>query len=307
MKELATIKQKVDSALERFMDEKVNNSTGFVKECMLKNKEFLLRGGKRLRPILCIKSYESICGAIDEYIVKKSIALEMLHVSTLIHDDIMDNDDLRRGKPSMHKMIGIPNAIIQGNILLSLAYSSLADEEMQLLNNTYLKVNYGQMLDMHYEEQKISEQEYLEMARLKTGELLGTAAELGVLIAKGTIENRQKLRQYAQNIAIGFQLHDDLMDLSKDMKKGNTLGSDIMHGKRTLMVVKALEKGLELPALGKMDATEAEIDESVKILLDNGIIKYCSDKAEEYINSAKKIVSDEFFLELADYMIKRKN
>jgi len=280
------IKSKIDSALNELFDKEVKDE--FLKQCYEKNKEFL-SGGKRLRGIAC---YE-ICSDI-----KMAMAVELVHASTLIHDDIMDEDEIRRGSPSMHKffsdvkneVFGTSVAIIQGNILVSMANELVADnsEAVKILNKAYRDVNEGQLLDINAE---LDEESYIEMVRLKTGGMFAAALELGALIGG---KDRELYREFGENAAIAFQIHDDLMDIDPEMEKGNTFGSDIKQGKNTLLMIKA----------GIKDNTN--VSEVVKVMNESGAVDYCKQKEREYIEKAKKITDDEFLIELADYLIKRK-
>jgi geranylgeranyl diphosphate synthase, type I len=334
--DLIELKSKIDDTLNRFLDNEISKQDGFLKKCYERNKAYIMRGGKRLRPIACIKAYQAVKGKVNDQIIKAAISLELFHASSLIHDDIMDEDDVRRGEKSMHKLFeedsdkgkqgklfldegkryGSSIAIIQGNILFSLGLKCITKsdfhniaEAFKLCHEAYQEVNDGQLLDIDFESKELTEKDYMKMANLKTGKLFSLSVDFGALFADANDEQRKAFREYAENAALGFQIQDDLMDISKDMKKGNTLGSDIKKGKMTLMVIKALEKGSKIKVLGKLNATEIEIENALKVLQKSGAIDYCKNKAKECVKKAKEIISiiedKEFFDNLADYMVAR--
>lgn len=317
-------------------------------------KEYLLRGGKRLRAISCIKAYESFTGRKDKRILLPAIALELFHASSLVHDDIMDEDDTRRNKASMHKLyqswflknfkennyegkifskksvrFSTSAAIIQGNILFSLGLQcltgckfekNLKNEALNLIQESYRKVNEGQLLDIVNESKPdISEKDYIDVAALKTGKLFATSMEFGAIFAKASKENKKLIRDFGMNIAIAFQIQDDIMDISENMKKGNTPGSDIMKGKMTLLMINALKNGAQeqrnylMKILGKSDAARSEIQEIVEIFKKTGSIERAKKLAEKYINRGRMCLRRsniskegyEFFEELSNYMTRR--
>ncbi len=346
----------VDKEIERLAATLENRRDPFLRYSYNILKEYLLRGGKRLRAISCIKSYESLTGRKDRRILLPAISLELFHASSLVHDDIMDEDDTRRNKASMHKLyenwylknfqedesegkifskksvrFSTSAAIIQGNILFSLGMycltncrfeDKLKNEALDLCQESYRKVNEGQLLDVLNESTaKISEKNYIDMVALKTGKLFATSMELGAIFANATKGSRKLMHDFGMNIAIAFQIQDDIMDISRNMKKGNTLGSDIMKGKMTLLMINALENSSKkqkeclLKILGKNDAARAEIQQVVKIFEETGSIKRAKLLAEKYIKRSqlflKKLensISSEgygFFKELSNYITRR--
>ena len=207
-------------------------------------------GGKRLRPLLAMLSY-SLYKKDAENIVKYAAAVEAFHNFTLLHDDIMDNAPLRRGKPTVHEKWNVNTAILSGDVMLVKVYDMFLDLEKTQLKQVLSKFNQcaaevceGQQWDMEFESRKkVSEAEYIEMIRLKTAVLLGFSLELGAILADAPEIDRVALREFGVNIGIGFQLKDDLLDVYADQKKfGKQVGGDIIANKKTYLLIKALQK-----------------------------------------------------------------
>jgi geranylgeranyl diphosphate synthase, type II len=207
-------------------------------------------GGKRLRPLLTVLSY-SLYKKDTEGIIKYATAVEAFHNFTLLHDDIMDNAPLRRGKPTVHEKWNVNTAILSGDVMLVKVYDMFLDleeaklkEVLRIFNQCAAEVCEGQQWDMEFESKsKVTEAQYIEMIRLKTAVLLGFALELGAVLAGASAEDRKSLREFGTNIGIGFQLKDDLLDVYADQKKfGKQVGGDIIANKKTFLLIKALEK-----------------------------------------------------------------
>ncbi len=213
-------------------------------------------GGKRLRPMLTCLSYSLYRDDVSA-MVKYAAAVEAFHNFTLMHDDIMDKAPLRRGKPTVHEKYNESTAILSGDVMLVKVYEmflSLPDQQLRevlrLFNKTASEVCEGQQMDMDFETMKrVSEQQYIEMIRLKTAVLLGFSLELGAILAGASKEDREALYNFGVNVGIGFQLMDDLLDVYAEQKKfGKTVGGDIVSNKKTYLLIKALERDKkELP------------------------------------------------------------
>jgi len=206
-------------------------------------------GGKRLRPMLVLLSY-SLFKNDARSIVKYAAAVEAFHNFTLMHDDIMDNAPLRRGKPTVHEKWNVSTAILSGDVMLVKVYDMLLSIDPKKLNRVYRAFNKcaaevceGQQWDMEFEEKtSVSEEEYVEMIKLKTAVLLGFSLEFGAILAGASDKDCKALREFGTNIGIGFQLKDDLLDAYGDPKKfGKQVGGDIVANKKTFLLIKALE------------------------------------------------------------------
>ncbi len=208
-------------------------------------------GGKRLRPLLTLLSY-SMYRDNAETIVRYAAAVEAFHNFTLLHDDIMDNAPIRRGKATVHEKWNVNTAILSGDVMLVKVYDLLLDiekdklkEVLQLFNACAAGVCEGQQWDMEFESKsRVTEAQYLEMIRLKTAVLLGFSLELGAVLGGASETDRKILYDAGINLGIGFQLKDDLLDVYADKKKfGKQVGGDIIANKKTFLLIKALEKG----------------------------------------------------------------
>lgn len=207
-------------------------------------------GGKRLRPLMVILG-TYLFDEDWEKAIRPSVAVEVFHNFTLMHDDIMDEAPLRRGKETVHTKWDNNTAILSGDAMLIKAYAALDDLDpkeykrtIQLFNKTALEVCEGQQFDMNFEiRNDVSEAEYIEMIRLKTAVLLGFSLELGSIIGQSSENNTKLIREFGEEIGIGFQLKDDILDVFGDASHvGKQVGGDIISNKKTFLLIKALEK-----------------------------------------------------------------
>ena len=207
-------------------------------------------GGKRLRPLLVMMAYFLYKKDVKP-IVKYAAAVEAFHNFTLLHDDIMDNAPLRRGKPTVHEKWNVNTAILSGDVMLVKVYEMFLGLDgdtlkkvLSLFNQCAAEVCEGQQWDMEFESNpKVTESQYIEMIRLKTAVLLGFSLELGAVLAGADESQCRALKDFGINIGIGFQLKDDLLDVYGDKKKfGKQVGGDIIANKKTFLLIKAKEK-----------------------------------------------------------------
>ena len=207
-------------------------------------------GGKRLRPLLVLLSAKAVGGKFsDAYNAAASV--EMLHNFTLVHDDIMDNADKRRGRLTLHKKYDPNTAILTGDSLLSIAYEYLlkdcngnAKEVVNSFTHGLIEVCEGQSLDTDFELRKnVSLSEYLVMIQKKTAAMAEMCCKIGALLGGGTDSEVRALSKFGLNLGIAFQIQDDLLDISADEKEfGKTIGGDLVEGKKTFLFLEALEK-----------------------------------------------------------------
>jgi geranylgeranyl diphosphate synthase type II len=211
-------------------------------------KYILSSGGKRLRPLLVIFSAKAV-GSKRKYYNTAS-AVELLHNFTLVHDDIMDNADVRRGRKTLHKIFDLNKALLVGDSLLSVAYelllSDLKKSEAKIVSaftHSLVEICEGQSLDKDFEtSDQVTLDEYLIMIRKKTAEMLKMCCKIGALAGGGTDEEIKALSRYGINLGIAFQIQDDLLDVfGKQEEFGKAIGGDLMEGKKTYLVLKALE------------------------------------------------------------------
>jgi len=209
----------------------------------------LALGGKRIRPVLTLMACELFGGQIEKAL-PQAIAIELFHNFTLIHDDIMDDAPLRRGKKTVFKKWNNNIAVLSGDTLFALAYQYVQKTEVNILpitlsvfNKTAIEVCEGQQFDLNFEtENDLSVDQYTEMIRLKTAVLFGASLKIGALIGGANNEDAESLYNFGQNIGLGFQLKDDLLDTFGDEKIfGKKTGVDIILNKKTFLYLKALE------------------------------------------------------------------
>lgn len=236
--------------------------------------EYLMSlGGKKMRPLLTVMA-TNIFSDNWQKAVKPAIGVEVFHNFTLMHDDIMDAAPLRRGKPTVHEKWNENIAILSGDVMLVCAYELMTAVDDKIFkhvirrfNRTAAEVCEGQQWDMNFATRNdVTEEEYINMIRLKTSVLLGFSLELGGLIAEADEESTQLLYEIGTNIGLGFQLKDDILDVYGDPEKfGKQVGGDIIENKKTWLLLKALEIGEANEALQYwIDAKEFDKDEKVK-------------------------------------------
>lgn len=225
-------------------------------------KYILLAGGKRIRPIILLLSCESLGGDYKDAI-NAALAVEIFHNFTLVHDDIMDNADLRRGLLTIHKRWGINTAILSGDAMFAIAYKFLSsiksariDEIFNSFTQAAIEVCEGQALDLELETSfDVSIDDYIKMISKKTASLIKNSARIGALIANGSNEQILALENYGFNLGLAFQFMDDLLDVVASSDEfGKSIGGDIVNGKRTFLL---------LTAMGKVKGKDKEIIEKV--------------------------------------------
>jgi len=257
----------------------------------------LTLGGKRIRPVLMLMAYNLYKENITE-ILSPAVGLEIYHNFTLLHDDLMDKADMRRNKPTVHKVWDDNTAILSGDTMLILAYryvSGCSSDSLKDVLDTFtqaaLEVCEGQQFDMDFEHRdNVKEEEYLEMIRLKTSVLLAAGLKMGAQLANASAEDAQYLYDFGINIGLAFQLKDDFLDVYGDPKVfGKNIGGDILCNKKTYMLIKALEKAdKEQTAalqswLEKEDFEPKEKIEAVTTLYNQiGVKLVCENKMREY-------------------------
>ncbi len=206
-------------------------------------------GGKRLRPLLTLMAADLFGGEVESA-VNPALAIEIFHNFSLLHDDLMDNADMRRGNPTVHMRWNANSAILSGDAMVIEAYRYIArvpramlPEILDLFSTTAMEICKGQQYDMDFEQRMdVTENEYIEMIRLKTAVLIGSALKIGALLAKATPQDADALYQYGIHIGLAFQLKDDLLDVYGDPKTfGKKIGGDIMSNKKTYLLIKSLK------------------------------------------------------------------
>lgn len=261
-------------------------------------------GGKRLRPVLTLMTCELFDGNIKEA-YDAALAIEVFHNFTLIHDDIMDNASIRRGKKTVHKKWDLNTGILSGDAMMILAYQCFENYEapifkklLKLFNKTSLEVCEGQQLDLDFETRKdVTIAEYLKMITYKTSVLVAAAMKMGVIIAKGKNEEADKIYDFGLNLGIAFQLQDDYLDAFGDSKVfGKQIGGDITENKKTFLYLKALEvcanedKGKLLDLYNSNHNNERKVEKVTQLFLKNKLPEITIKEIEFYTSKAFKIL-----------------
>ena len=268
-------------------------------------------GGKRLRPFLVLKSCKLVGGA-EQDALATAASLELLHTFTLLHDDIMDQDEKRRGVPSVHTKWGVPIAIVAGDLLFAKVYEAITKhtdpkrvkpkrilEVLQQVTKATIELCEGQTRDMLFEDKEtVSEAEYLQMIEGKTAALFETSARCGGLLGGANKTQVKRLGEFGRFAGLAFQIIDDVLALIADEKVlKKPVGNDIREGKRTLMVVYALKKASKsqrkqiLDTLGNQNASAEQIKVTIALIDSLGAIDYAKKVADRYINKSKKALA----------------
>lgn len=266
----------------------------------------LSMGGKRIRPVLMLMAY-NLYKKHPEDILMQAAALEIYHNYTLLHDDLMDNADMRRGKLTVHKKWNDNTAILSGDSMLVLAYERMAQcapkylkSVLDVFTETALEIGEGQQYDMEFESRiDVTEDEYIEMIRLKTSVLLACALKIGAILADASEEDKENLYRYGEQVGLAFQLQDDLLDVYGDPSVfGKKIGGDILSNKKTYMLINAhalanTDQRLELN--GWLETKDYDPQEKIKAVtaiydqigiraLAEKRINFHFEKSEQYIN-----------------------
>lgn len=276
-------------------------------ESLYEPVEYVLSaGGKRLRPVLLLMAYNLYKDDIEQA-MWTACGLETYHNYTLLHDDLMDKADVRRGRMTVHNKWDENTAILSGDSMLVLAYERIAkcaDDKLRdvlsCFTETALEIGEGQQYDMDFETRSdVSEEEYIEMIRLKTSVLLACALKIGALLAGADDEDQENLYRFGENIGLAFQLQDDYLDVYGDEKVfGKAIGGDICNNKKTYMLINALNlaQGGDKAQLDKwLSAQTFDKEEKIKAVTDIynnvGVGHLAKNKMEHYLDVAKTYLS----------------
>jgi geranylgeranyl diphosphate synthase type II len=265
----------------------------------------LALGGKRLRPVLMLLSH-NLFKEHPEAIMTQAVALETYHNFTLLHDDLMDNADVRRGQPTVHRKWDANTAILSGDTMLLLAFQRMQQCDakhlplvMSLFTETTLEIDEGQQMDIDFETRNdVTEVEYIEMIRLKTSVLLACAMKIGAIMGDASDADADLLYRFGERMGLAFQLQDDLLDVYGDPKVfGKAIGGDITENKKTYMLINALNHADDSQRQELTQWIEArDFDRQEKVaavtrLYDAiGIRQLCEAKINEYFAQASQLL-----------------
>ncbi len=257
-------------------------------------------GGKRIRPALLVLAHHAIDkGERPESVIRMATVMEMLHTATLVHDDIIDNADIRRNRPSVNARFGNQTAVLMGDWLYMSAFETTTLERsldiIDILTRLTRKMTEGELIQLtRIGRLDISENEYFDILKRKTAYLFSSCCEVGAILGGANAEEREALRAYGMDLGIAFQLSDDILDLTADSKDlGKAAGSDLLEGKLTLPLIYLLEKRPELtPQLEEImfDGEYRTIsrEELKSGLVSLGIIDSIKQRATSHAEAARK-------------------
>ncbi len=341
---LSNRRREINLEFGRFFERKIKEA-GFVSkeaaDTIKTLREFNLRGGKRARPVLVSVGYFLAGGKDKKAILRASLCAELIHNSFLIHDDIIDRDELRRGKPSLYAFYkkkfggdlhkGISFAIMAGDISNVLGHQILTESDfaeknktkaLDILNKTIERTCHGEMLEMFLKEQKkIKESDIEKVLKHKTAYYsFADPLKIGAALAGGNNNFLRKLERFALPIGVAFQIQDDILGIFGSREKiGKPICSDIKESQPNLLIFKTLDlsgardKNKFESYLGRDKINQKDIREIRQIVKESGALDYCRAKAEGLVEEAKAIIEKtalprrekEFLLGLADFVIRR--
>ena len=266
------------------------------------SRQYPYAGGKRMRPAMAVACCRAV-GGDGSKAIPLAVAVEYIHNFTLIHDDLMDGDAVRRGMPTIHVGYGMPTAVLAGDALFAKAYQIIcgldvpADrmrDALKYVSDAVWDLARGQQMDVNNEGRIVSEEVYIETIKLKTSVLFAAAAAGGAVVGGADEKTVKAINEYALDVGLGFQMFDDYLGIAGDpAKTGKSVGNDIRKGKCTCMVTHAIRsikdpKELEefKSILGNMDATDEQCARAMQIMRDAGSIDYALGLAKEKIDSA---------------------
>jgi geranylgeranyl diphosphate synthase type I len=320
---LAEYSKELDAYIDKFLPpEKPDN-------LMAATVQYPRAGGKRMRPAMVLAA----CGAVGgnkEKAIPLAVAIEYIHNFTLIHDDYMDGDVMRRGMTTIHVKYGGPTAILAGDALFAKALEVIAQldvpdnvmrEVLKVVTRAVWDLARGQQMDVNNENgEKVTMHEYIETIRLKTSVLFAAGAAGGAMIGSADNKTMNAIHEYAMLLGVAFQMFDDVLGLEGDpIKLGKSVGNDVRKGKSTVMVTHALKNIKDADVmrefhsvLGKIDASEDDIQKARKIMEETGSVKFAIDMATDYTKRAiakldhlKDSDDKKFMIALAEYAMKR--
>lgn len=267
----------------------------------------LSMGGKRIRPVLMLLAYQ-LYKDDPESILMQATALETYHNYTLLHDDLMDNADLRRGHETVHRKWNANQAILSGDSMLVLAYERMAQcpkdklaRVLAIFTETALEIGEGQQYDIDFEQRTdVKEEEYIEMVRLKTSVLLACALKIGATLAGAPDEDLLNLYKFGEQVGLAFQLQDDFLDVYGDPKVfGKAIGGDITSNKKTYMLINAFNHANDAQReelmrwiTAKTFDREEKVAAVTRLYNEIGIDKLALDKIAYYFEQSKKYLDD---------------
>jgi len=319
MSELSPYLESVAKQIDYMIDRYFVDTVGELNKA---SAHLLAAGGKRLRPAVVMLAADAVKRGASDDILPAALALEITHTFTLIHDDIMDDDKLRRGVQTVHTKWDMPTGILAGDVLYARAFEFIclakANDEAKvravgMLAKACADICQGQHKDMSFEHRSdVDEYEYMEMVKQKTGVLYAAAAGIGGILAGGNAQQVKTLYNFGLNTGIAFQIQDDLIDLLAPAEKsGKDQASDLREGKQTIVMIKAREKGIDLQKY-RRELSAGDINEAIRELTQSGVIDEVKKIAEDLVTDSNKHLSilpdtkeRKLLMEIGEYFVTR--
>ncbi|MEM2759828.1 MAG: polyprenyl synthetase family protein [Nitrososphaerales archaeon] len=328
-----SLKQQLESTASRVNDFILSMLEGKPKDLYLASSHYIKSGGKRLRPFMVIKSCEMLGGRV-EHALPVAAAVEMVHNFTLVHDDIMDNDEMRHNVPTVHRYYSLPLAILAGDVLLAKAFQAISlhgrkaglpdqiiPALISRLSQSCIDVSEGQAMDIDMASKKefFSESQYISMISKKTGALFEVSCALGAICALTNETDVENLSQFGKNIGVAFQIVDDLIGVVGDPKvTKKPVGNDIREGKKNLPILlgirkaKGNDKDKILKVFGVKSSSNTELKTAVDVLVNMGVdtevrkmARFYASKALEGLKSYAESKPKRSLQSLADFVVER--
>ena len=322
--QLSQISQPIKSELETFNEifrDSLRSKVGLLD---LVTRYIIRQKGKKIRPLLVLLSAK-VCGGISERSYRGAVLVELLHTATLIHDDVVDNADKRRGLWSINKVFKNKVAVLMGDYLLSkgllIAMEGKDYDFLEVITNTVKRMSEGELLQIQKTRKlDIDEETYFKVISDKTASLIETCCTIGAMSATSDKESVAAMREFGKNLGISFQIRDDILDYEGNLSiTGKRTGGDIKEKKITLPLIYSLnqvsaKKAADIRKIIKKGKENSKIDEIINFVRGNKGIEYAANQARNYSNSAKAALSvipdsqSKFALEaLIDFVVDRKN
>lgn len=287
----------------------------------------IANGGKRIRPYLVLKCCEMLDGK-NSYSIRAASAIEMIHNFTLVHDDIIDNDNVRHGVTTVHKKFGMPIAILAGDVLFSKAYHILSNyfphdistKLISILAKSCIDLCEGQSLDIKMAQNKNipTQKEYIKMIEKKTAALFDASCTMGVICANAKQKDIKNFSMFGKNLGIAFQMIDDLIGISGDSKiTKKPVGNDLREGKKSLPIIIAIKKSKNkqyseiMNVFGNIYASKGDIENVISIIHSMKIDKIIRRKAMYYSEKSRGIINEyqnsvkKDLIEILDFIVER--
>ena len=283
--------------IQQICNEHINQQSFFAQpeELYQGVTHIIAQKGKRIRPAMLLMACDLFGGNLNDAL-NPAFAVELFHNSTLVHDDIMDESDLRRGRPTVHKLYGLNNAILSGDVMMYYSYQYLFDTEeskvasvARMFTTAAIQVFEGQQMDLNFENRSdVSEEEYLKMIEYKTAVLIAVSLKLGALIGGASDQDQEAIYEFGRNLGLAFQLKDDYLDVYAEGEKfGKKIGGDIAQNKKTFLLINAYKAANEDQSILMNDILELDDkDEKIRAMTDMyrqlNIREITEKKIEEY-------------------------